>query len=254
MKRERTDASSFRQPAVLALAGLDPSGRAGLLADLAAIRESGGAGLGIATALTAQGRTTFAVAAVPPSILRAQLRMVRELSGLRSIKLGMVPDRPALRDICAQLSGLSAFWVVDPVTRTSAGQRLSRLRAADYLALADEKRVLTPNLLEAGWLLSSSAPPRTLEQAAEAGRELVRRGFAAVVVKGGHRSTDATDVLCEADAVHYLRGPKLKRDRTRHRGTGCRFASALATSLARGRSMSDAAREAKACVTRFLAT
>lgn len=254
MKRQRTDVSSLRQPAVLALAGLDPSGRAGLLADLAAIRESGGSGSGIATALTAQGRSTFAVAGVPSSILRLQLRAVRELSSFRSIKLGMVPDRATLRVICAQLIGLDAFWVVDPVTRTSAGQRLSRLRADDYLALADQKRVLTPNLLEAGWLLSSSAPPRTVEQAAEAGRELVRRGFAAVVIKGGHRSTDATDVLCQGDAVHYLKGPMLKRDRTRHRGTGCRFASALATSLARGRDMVQAVREAKAFVTRFLAT
>src|SRR5262249_676580 len=199
-----------------------------------AIRELRTAGFGIATALTAQGRSTFAVAAVPPSILRAQLQALSEVGRFSAIKLGVVPNRSILRDICDALSGAKAFWVIDPVTRTSAGQRLSDLRAGDYLALAGEKRVLTPNLFEAGWLLGSSVPPRTVQQAAEAGQELVQLGFAAVVVKGGHRSADVTDVVCEGNAVHLLRGSKLKRHRARHRGTGCRFASALAAALARG--------------------
>ncbi len=244
MRGERT--------AVLALAGLDPAGRAGLLADLAVIRQQGSVGYGIATALTAQGRSTFAVKAVPPSILRAQLRAVRELGRIGSVKLGMVPNQATLRSISAELRGLKAHWVVDPVTRTSSGQRLSRLGPADYLALADERWVLTPNLLEAAWLLGTSAPLRTVEQAAQAGRELVRRGFGAVVIKGGHRSADATDVVCQPKAVLYLKGPRLRRDVQRHRGTGCRFSSALATALADGCTVADAAAEAKHLVTRFL--
>src|SRR5262245_53452194 len=112
VKRERAATSSLRPPAVLALAGLDPSGRAGLLADLEAIRELRTAGFGIATALTAQGRSTFAVAAVPPSILRAQLRALSEVGRFSAIKLGVVPNRAILRDICDALSGVKASWVI----------------------------------------------------------------------------------------------------------------------------------------------
>ncbi len=238
------------EPTVLALAGLDPSGRAGLLADVATIRASGGVAQGIATALTAQGPQTFATSAVPLRMLGAQIRAVLELGRIDAVKLGMVPDARALRAICAELQGLKALWVVDPVTWTSSGERLSRLKPTDYLALANQRVTITPNLLEAAWLLGTATPLRTVEQAAHAGRELVCRGFGAVIIKGGHRGDGATDVVCQPGAVLYLEGRRLRRSSARHRGTGCRFASALATALVRGRTMADAAWEAKEFVAR----
>jgi hydroxymethylpyrimidine/phosphomethylpyrimidine kinase len=241
-------------PAVLALAGLEPAGKAGLIADAFTIRELGGEPLAIATALTAQGPGRFGVYRVPPKMLRKQIRALTEQFSLRAVKLGMVPDSPELRAIRAELSRHPVPWVVDPVIRTSRGQRLSVLRPKDYLSLASPRVLLTPNALEAGWLLGRRAPVRRLEEALEAGTRLVRQGFGAVVVKGGHLQPTGTDLLCMPDAVVYLRGPKLDRSPSRHRGTGCRFASALATELAKGANIPDAALRAKRFVESFLRT
>jgi len=239
-------------PAVLALAGLEPAGKAGLIADAFTIRELGGEPLAIATALTAQGPGRFGVYRVPPNVVSKQIRALTEQFSLRAVKLGMVPDSRVLRAIRAELGRHQVPWVVDPVVRTSRGQALSLLRPKDYLALASPRVLLTPNALEAGWLLGRRKPVRRLEEALEAGTRLVRQGFAAVVVKGGHLQPTGTDLLCLPDAVLYLRGRKLGRSPSRHRGTGCRFASALATELAKGASIPNAALQAKQFVERFL--
>lgn len=241
-------------PAVLALSGLDPSGRAGLLADVIAIREAGAQPRGIATALTSQGQRAFAVSPVPIRVLTAQLRVVLEGSRIRSVKLGMVPDAATLRALWEGLGTLKGFRVIDPVTSTSAGDRLSRLAPGDYLALASGQVILTPNLREAAWLLKNRTPLRSAVQAAAAGRALVERGFGAVVIKGGHGGRTATDVVCLPGGVVHLEGPRLPRSRTRHRGTGCRFASVLASKLALGSSIPDAASQAKELVNRYLSS
>ena len=241
-------------PAVLALAGLEPAGKAGLIADAFTIRDSGGEPLAIATALTAQGPGRFGVYRVPPNLLSKQIRALTGQFSLRAVKLGMVPDSRALRAIRAALARYQLPWVVDPVVRTSRGQTLSALRPKDYLALASRRVLLTPNALEAGWLLGRRKPVRGLEEALEAGTQLVRQGFAAVVVKGGHLKPTGTDLLCLPDAVLYLRGRKLDRSPSRQRGTGCRFASALATELAKGASIPDAVLQAKQFVESFLRT
>ena len=239
-------------PAVLALGGLDPTGRAGLLVDALAIEHQGGRPLAIATALTAQGETRFSVHPVPSSTIRLQLRALSEVFNVRAIKLGMIPNLEVLRAIRSELSGTRAPWVVDPVVRTSRGQRLSTLRPRDYLSLASSDVVLTPNAVEAGWLLGEKRPTRRLEQALEAGARLIRHGFGAVIVKGGHLSGGATDLLFTRDAALVLPAERLPRSASRHRGTGCRFASTLAAELARGAGVADATEVAKSSVERFL--
>jgi hydroxymethylpyrimidine/phosphomethylpyrimidine kinase len=234
-----------RAPArVLVLSGLDPSGRAGLLADLATLQSAGGHGLGIATALTAQGGR-FLCRPVPVSIIRRQLEGVRALGSIDAIKVGMVPNAPTLRAIFTALDGLDCPVVIDPVVRTSKGERLSTASARDYLALAGPHVVITPNLGEAAWLTGLRRP-------VEAGKALIRAGFGAAVVKGGHLGGAAVDVVCSGEAVTSLKGRRLQRTTGAHRGTGCRFASVLALFLARDRSLIEAAREAKAAVRKFL--
>ncbi|MBN1203539.1 MAG: bifunctional hydroxymethylpyrimidine kinase/phosphomethylpyrimidine kinase [Myxococcaceae bacterium] len=239
-------------PRVLLLAGHEPTGRAGLLADVAAVRALGGASVAIPTAQTAQGSSTFHWEATPVRVLRAQLAAARELGPLHAVKLGMVPDPVRLAALRAALEGEDAWWVVDPVVRTSRGQPLSRLSVRHYLALAGPRVVLTPNLDEAAWLLGLPAV-RTVEEAAEAGRALVERGFGAALVKGGHRARGAVDVLCLPGRTRLLTGRRVPRPPDR-RGTGCRLASALAVELGRGRSVEAAARRAKAYVARYLRT
>ena len=239
-------------PAVLALGGLDPTGRAGLLVDASAIEHQGGRPLAVATALTAQGETRFSVYPVPSSTIRLQLRALSEVLKVRAIKLGMIPNLEVLRAIRSELSGTRTPWVVDPVVRTSRGQLLSTLRPRDYLSLASSDVVLAPNAVEAGWLLGEKGPARRLEQALEFGSRLIRHGFRAVIVKGGHLSPGATDVLCLRDAALVLPGERMPRSGSRHRGTGCRFASTLAAELARGAALAEAAEVAKRSVERFL--
>jgi hydroxymethylpyrimidine/phosphomethylpyrimidine kinase len=226
-------------PRVLVFAGFEPSGRAGLLADLAAIRQAGGEGLGVATALTAQGTRSFLVRPVAPAVLRRQIRALLELGAPRGVKLGMVPGRAQLSVIRQELKRYRVPWVVDPVTRTSLGQPLSALTAADYLRLAGARVVLTPNLPELTWL-------------GEDAEALVARGFGAVVVKGGHAGgRSAIDVLVTREGRVRFAAPRLERAASR-RGTGCRFAATLATHLARGEAVADAARLAKRAVARYL--
>ncbi len=239
-------------PRVLLLAGHEPTGRAGLLADVATVRALGGAPVAVPTAQTAQGRVTFASEPTPERLLRAQITAALELGPVGAVKLGMVPGPPSLSALREALSGVDAWWVVDPVVRTSKGEPLSLLTAKDYLGLAGPRVVLTPNLDEAAWLLGH-ASVGSVEEAEEAGRALVALGFGAVLVKGGHRAEGAVDVLCMSGRTRRLSGERLARPPER-RGTGCRFASALACELARGGELEAAAHHAKAHVARYLLT
>ncbi len=235
---------------VLALGGLEPSGQAGLLADVEAARALGALPFAVATALTAQGKRTFAVQGVSAQVLRRQLAALRELSPIDAVKLGMVPDVGALRAIARGLEGLSAPWVVDPVVRTSLGRRLSTLTRADYLGLAGPRVVLTPNLAEAAWLAGVSRRPDGPLGAAKLGAWLVGKGFRAVVVKGGHARGEPADVVCTREGAVVLRDHRLPREGAR--GTGCRFATSLAVALARGEDVVEAAEVAKQMVRRHL--
>jgi hydroxymethylpyrimidine/phosphomethylpyrimidine kinase len=235
---------------VLAIAGVDPSGRAGLFADLETIRARGAVPLGVPTALTAQGTKRFGVFSVPSVALRAELRALLELGRVDAVKLGMVPDPETLRLLRRELHSARAKWVVDPVVMTSRGQRLSSLRPRDYLALTGA--ILTPNLDECRWLVGSRSKPWGVEEAARAAESLVDLGLAGVVVKGGHLlGPTAIDVVCTARGVELVRAPRLERALSK-RGTGCRHASALAVAVANGASLLQAARQAQAAVGRYL--
>ncbi|AKQ64889.1 Hydroxymethylpyrimidine phosphate kinase ThiD [Myxococcus hansupus] len=241
-------------PRVLLLAGLEPTGRAGLLADVAAVRALRGQPVAVPSAQTAQGTRTFTWTASPPRVLTAQVVAALELGPLHAVKCGMVPARAQLAAAQAALSGTDPWWVVDPVVRTSRGEPLTRLSARAYLSLAGPRVVLTPNLDEAGWLLGRPVA-RTVAEAAEAAESLARHGFGAVLVKGGHLpdTQGLADVLATPGRVRVLEGKRLARSPGR-RGTGCRLASALATELGRGRTMETAVRSARALVVRYLRT
>ncbi len=242
----------MRAPWVLIAAGHEPTGRVGLLVDVATVQGLGVAAAGVATALTAQGRRAR-VEPVRPAMIEAQVASALEHFGAPPavVKLGLVPDRGALTALRRALRGVDCEWVVDPVVRSSAGVCLSRLTPRDYLALARVRAVLTPNAVEAGWLLQR--PPITDRAGAEdAAAELCARGFGAVVIKGGHLRGAAADLLATREQFTWLRATRLRRTRA-HRGTGCRFACALAAHRAMGAELRSAVRNAKAWVREFIA-
>jgi hydroxymethylpyrimidine/phosphomethylpyrimidine kinase len=240
-----------RIPRVLLVGGLEPSGRAGLLADAEAVRARGGVPLVVAAAVTAQGRRTFDWSAVSPALVAAQIEALRELGAIDAVKLGMLPGVAQLRAVQRALSGTRVPWVVDPVVRASTGGKLSGLDRRDYLALAEPEVWITPNAVEAAWLLGV----RRIREAAEARRAaevLEALGFGGVVVKGGHLAgPTVVDVMAWQGRAREHRAPRLPRG-PEHRGTGCRFASALATELGRGAVPGRAVAQAGTLVRRTL--
>ena len=141
--------------------------------------------------------------------------------------------------------------VVDPVVRTSRAERLSTLRPEDYLALAGPRVWLTPNVSELAWLCGQAALPQSVQAVRELAATLCALGFAAVVVKGGHLPGVPVDLLVQPHRVLQWTGTRLPR-RVTQRGTGCRFASTLATGLARGLEGRAAVVLARGAVRRYL--
>lgn len=239
-------------PRILVAAGLEPTGRMGLLADLATLRELRAEGIGVATAMTAQGERTFSVAATAPNVLRAQIAAAAEQGPIHGAKLGMIPNRRVLAAVWDALLEARPDWVVvDPVVRSSRGQTLSTLVPRDYLRLAASNVVLTPNLAEAAWLLGRPVPPSTVAEAAQLAAQLRKVGFGAVTIKGGHLRGGPVDVIDAGQGQLLLRGRKLRRT-ARQRGTGCRYASAMCVQLVRGKTVNAAAKLAKRHVENFL--
>lgn len=240
------------RPRVLVCAGLDPSGGAGLLADLEALAAAGARGWAVATALTAQGpRGARAVVPASPEMLLAQvdalLEGARELP--RAVKTGMLgsgANAAALSERLARRPLGKVPLVVDPVLAASSG--LALLDAADARealhALLARATLATPNWPElealAGRALGSE------EEAVRAARELPAR---AVLVKGGHREGEPVDLLVRGRSVVRIRGRRRPVDA---RGTGCRLASAAAGFLARGVPLEESVRRAKRVVERYL--
>ena len=228
----------MKPPAVLVLAGLDPSGGAGLLADAEAIRAMGARPLCVATALTVQTtRAARSFKAVDAALIAESVRALLEEEEVRAIKIGMVGDASNARAIRALLpQGVPV--VVDPVLAASSGTPLFSGRPRELLELA-RGAVLTPNLAEAEALLEGPADARTL----------LARGPAAVLLKGGHLPGPPTDVLAlPANTESFSAG----RIPVKARGTGCRLASAIAAGLARGVPVREAVIDARRYVREYL--
>jgi hydroxymethylpyrimidine/phosphomethylpyrimidine kinase len=250
--RRRADRAPV-PPRVLVVAGLDPSGGAGLLADLEALGAVGAAGWAVATALTAQGALgARGFRATTPDFLRAQIDAL--LGGRerpRAVKAGMLGTAALARALAERLSEpplQRAPLVVDPVLLASSGAPLLDLGghdAGEALApLLVRARLATPNLPELAALTGLDVADDEL--AVRAARTLPAR---AVLVKGGHREGAPVDLLVEGRRVTRLTG---RRRAGTARGTGCRLASAIAGLLAGGASLEEAVRGAKRVVERYL--
>lgn len=241
---------SPRGPCVLVLAGLDPSGGAGLLADAEAIRAAGARPLCVATALTVQTtRAARKFQPVAPLFVQEAAAALLEEEDVRAIKIGMVGAEQvgrAIADLLARHRGIPL--VVDPVLASSSGAALFKgSGVATYLALM-QGAIVTPNVPEAAALLGREVAGAG--GLAEAARELIRRGAGAAIVKGGHLDGDAIDVVDDGARSERLAGPRLPIGK---RGTGCRFASTVAAHLAQGLDLIASARAAKEAVRGYLA-
>lgn len=240
-------------PRVLVVAGLDPSGGAGLVADLEALAASGARGWAVAAALTAQGaRGARGFEPVSEAMLLAQIDALVD-GGERpgAVKTGMLGTAALARALAARLAAAPFArvpLVVDPVLAASSGAPLldaGGVAPGEALApLLARARLATPNLPELAALTGDDVSGD--DAAIRAARRLPSR---AVLVKGGHREGDAVDLLVESRKVTRLAG---RRRPGTARGTGCRLASAIAAHLAAGAPLEVAVRRAKALVASYL--
>jgi len=238
---------------VLAIAGSDPTGGAGLQADLQVIRHFGCHGMGVLTALTVQDTAkVHSVLPVFPSVVLDQLRcLVRDVSP-HAVKIGMLASDDVVRNTALGLASVAADVpiVIDPILFARDGTPLLERRAWPALqSLFSRATLVTPNLPEAEDLLGREL--RDDDDIREAARDLAAMGARNVVIKGGHREGDTvTDILFDGEAFHDFSGPRIETTSTH--GTGCTFASAIATFLARGESVRDAVGHAKEYLTEAL--
>jgi hydroxymethylpyrimidine/phosphomethylpyrimidine kinase len=241
-------------PCVLVLAGLDPSGGAGILADAEAIRATGARPLCVATALTVQ--TTRAVKRWEPvsaALVTESAHALLLEENVRAIKIGMIADgkvAEAVGKLLATRRDLPV--VVDPVLQASSGTLLfkgSLQQARDaYLALA-ARALITPNLMEAAALLDLKAQPQDAAGLEEAARALLAKGARAALIKGGHLAGEPSDVLAMGGAVERFAGSRI---RGTARGTGCRLASGIAAGLALQQPIREAVMGARERVRAYL--
>jgi hydroxymethylpyrimidine/phosphomethylpyrimidine kinase len=231
----------------MSIAGVDPSGGAGIFADFRAIEASGARALGAVTALTVQTESTF-ITYEPTSleILSATVRGMADAFAIGAVKTGMLPTQAIVERVAALLDEIAvAQVVIDPVIVASVGARLvdEGAQAAIGDLLVPRATLLTPNMPEAAAL--AGFPVTDLAGMEAAGRALHERGARAVVVTGGHLHGEAVDVLVTAAGVERFSARRLPGS---VHGTGCSFASAAAAALAAGKSVPEAIRAAKAFV------
>jgi hydroxymethylpyrimidine/phosphomethylpyrimidine kinase len=225
---------------VVAVGGLDPGGGAGLVRDGITARAWGAAVVLVGTAWTDQSRQ--GVRGFEPRPAASVVDAVRRAAeGAAAVKIGMVAT-PELADAVVEaLADFQGPVVLDPVLGASSGGALFAGPPAGLMPLVRRATVTTPNLAEAAAL--SGLAVATLEEARAAARALAGAGARAVLVKGGHLSGAAVDLLVDARGEEAFTAERLPGESPR--GTGCALATAIAVGLGRGRGLREAVREAK---------
>ena len=222
-----------RVPRVLSIAGTDPSGGAGIQADLKSIAASGGYGMCVTTSLVAQNTCGVREVFTPPlEFLTAQLAAVFDDVTVDAVKIGMLGDADTIRTVRTWLSEHPVPVVVlDPVMIASSGDRLLQAEAEQALRdLVPLVNVITPNIPELA-VLCQKEPAQTFDEAHEQAANLAAATGTTVIVKGGHlcgQDAGNTAVFPDGTCAH-VRTPRLDSRNTH--GTGCSLSSSLATRL-----------------------
>lgn len=206
-------------------------------------------GSSVITAVTAQNtRGVFAVQEIDPEVIGSQIDAVMDDIGAGAAKTGMLSSAAIIEVVAERIRkhGLDKL-VVDPVMVAKSGDALLRPEAVSALRelLLPLALVVTPNIPEAevlvGYTLESD------EQLRDAAKTIHAMGPRAVVIKGGHRSGDADDLLFDGHEFHILHAQRI--DTLHTHGTGCTFSAAIAAELAKGLAVPEAVAEAKRYLT-----
>lgn len=227
-----------RVPRVLSIAGTDPTGGAGIQADLKSIAANGGYAMAVITALVAQNTHGVRSVHVPPvGFLAEQLDAVSDDVEIDAVKIGMLATTEVIQTVGDWLDRVRPPVVVlDPVMVATSGDRLLDQDAEHALReLAPRTDLLTPNIPELAILAGEPTATDWASVVAQAGRVSARYEVR-VLAKGGHLDgTELSDALVDArgDTVEVVEFPGVRIDTTTTHGTGCSLSSALATRYAR---------------------
>lgn len=242
---------THRIPNILSIAGVDPSGGAGILADIKTMSALGAYGTAVVTALTAQNtQGVTAIHPVPHEFVAQQIDTLFADVRIDAVKLGMLGQKLVTRTVAERM----AHWkpvhlVLDPVMIAKSGDSLLERSAVNELrdSLLPLATIITPNLPEAGVLLDARPPENVKEmrKAAEKLRRLLSdSGECWVFLKGGHLpGNDTIDILHDGDRMVELPGTRIHTQNTH--GTGCTLSAALAALLPQTNDVSKAALAAK---------
>jgi hydroxymethylpyrimidine/phosphomethylpyrimidine kinase len=236
-------------PIALTIAGSDPSGGAGIQADLKTFAAYGVYGAAVVAALTAQNtRGVRAVAEVASDFVVAQLDAVLDDLPVAAAKTGMLARAAVVAAVADRLASGPRFpLVVDPVMVATSGDALLDADAVACLRtrLLPLATLVTPNLAEAAMLTGRRVG--TPAEMRDAARALVEAGAGAALVKGGHLAGEARDVFWDGRVFVELVGTRVGGGPWH--GTGCTLSAAVTAGLAHGRALETAVREAKRWVT-----
>ena len=224
-----------KTPNVLSIAGTDPTGGAGIQADLKSIAAAGGYGMCVVTSLVAQNTQGVREIHTPPQdFLRAQLAAVFDDVAVDALKIGMLGNVETTHTVSSFLKDNRVDIVVlDPVMVATSGDRLLTADAEEALRqfVRDHATFVTPNIPELA-VLAGKQPAQTFEEAIEQGRDFAADTNVTVVVKGGHLTGDtASNALVTPDGNVTVAEVARVHTKNTH-GTGCSLSSAFATRVA----------------------
>lgn len=223
---------------VIVAGGVDPSGGAGILRDVAVAAALGVRAYAVGTGWTEQAAGVHQVDPRDPATVSAALaRAVSDLAPT-AVKIGMAVGPPTAGALVAGLAGFGGPVVVDPVLATSRGGSLWEGEPQALIPLLRRATLVTPNAIEAATLTRRAVT--CVADAEAAGRALLEQGVPAALIKGGHLPGDGPliDLLVMPAGVHRFVHPRLAG--ASPRGTGCALATAIAVELGRGRSLEGA--------------
>jgi hydroxymethylpyrimidine/phosphomethylpyrimidine kinase len=239
---------------VLSLAGLDPSGGAGLLGDIKTISAHRCFGTGIVTAQTVQNTMGVShVEAVDEFLIEKQLKAVLDDMGINAIKIGMLHNESIVQTIVSELKERAHKYIVvlDPIINSSSGAKLIsdagiKSIKADLFSYID---VLTPNIPEAEVLTGVKITSK--EHMVAAAEIILEQGVGNVLLTGGHLDGDmVVDVLLTPSGLQFFESEKINAPN--NHGTGCALSTSLTCYLSQGLELSSAVKGARAFVQKAL--
>ncbi|MCP5111065.1 MAG: bifunctional hydroxymethylpyrimidine kinase/phosphomethylpyrimidine kinase, partial [bacterium] len=241
------------RPVALTIAGSDPSGGAGIQADLKTFHQFGVYGEAVVTLLTVQNTLRVTrVECLSPELVAEQVTAVVEDIPPMAAKTGALGNEAIVNAVSDLAGGFGFPLVVDPVMISKHGSRLLSEGASDAVRtrLLPRAALVTPNLPEAEAL--TRTPVRTPAQMREAAKRLCGLGARAALIKGGHAEGDAVDILFADNAWHEFPAARVETPHTH--GTGCTYSAAITAGLARGLGLPEAVGRAKEFITRAIET